>query len=110
MADEKEKFLGAYFDRDAVLSLSRLSNVLAWVVLAIYVLTTLFSWWQFSLQFSGGLFFEKGMSLANLFNLATPYLIQPLPGIFYFVGLRAISQGLLIFLDVEDNTRRAAKK
>ncbi len=110
MAEEKEKFLGTYFDRDAILRLSRLSNVLAWTVLAVYGLTTLFSWMQFLLQFSGGLFFEKGMSLANLVNLASPYLLQPLPGIFYFVGLRAISQVLLIFLDVEDNTRRAARK
>jgi hypothetical protein len=39
----------------------------------------------------------------------TPYLQQPLPGLFYFFGLQAVSKGLLIFLDMEDNTRRAAR-
>ena len=33
-----------------------------------------------------------------------------LPGLFYFFGLHAVSKGLLIFLDMEDNTRRAARK
>jgi hypothetical protein len=40
----------------------------------------------------------------------SPYLQQPLPGVFYFFALQAVSKGLLIFLDMEDNTRRAARK
>jgi hypothetical protein len=44
------------------------------------------------------------------FSLFTPYLQQPLPGVFYFFALQGISKGLLILLDVEDNTRRAARK
>jgi hypothetical protein len=40
----------------------------------------------------------------------TPYLIQPLPGLLYFSGLKFIQHALLILLDIEDNTRRAARK
>jgi len=42
--------------------------------------------------------------------LFTPYLQQILPGLFYFFGLQGISKGMLILLDMEDNTRRAARK
>ncbi len=52
---------------------------------------------------------DKGMTFLNVFNMFTPYLQQPLPGLFYFFGLQAVSKGLLIFLDMEDNTRRAAR-
>jgi hypothetical protein len=31
------------------------------------------------------------------------------PATFYFLGLQAVSKALLIFLDMEDNTRRAAR-
>jgi hypothetical protein len=39
-----------------------------------------------------------------------PYLQQPIPGILYFFSLQGISRILLIMLDMEDNTRRAARK
>jgi hypothetical protein len=39
-----------------------------------------------------------------------PFFLQPLPGVFYFFGLQGISKGMLILLDMEDNTRRAARK
>jgi hypothetical protein len=33
-----------------------------------------------------------------------------LPGIVYFFALQAIAKALLILMDMEDNTRRAARK
>ena len=108
--ESKTDFAGTYFDRDAVLRLATVARILSWVVLAIYALTTILSFAQFIPQFSSGLFFDKGMSAFNVLNLFSPYLVQPLPGIFYFIVLQAASSGLLIFLDMEDNTRRAARK
>ena len=108
--ESKTNFAGTYFDRDAVLRLVNYVRILSWVLLAIYVVTTVFSFAQFVPQFSSGLFFDKGMSGWNVLNLFTPYLVQPLPGIFYFVVLQIATSALLIFLDVEDNTRRAARK
>lgn len=108
--ESKTNFAGTYFERDAVLRLANLSRILSWIVLSIYVVITLLSLIQFLPQFSSGLFYDKGMSTANVLNLFSPYLTQPLPGIFYFIGLQAVSSGLLIFLDVEDNTRRTARK
>jgi hypothetical protein len=102
-------YLGTYFDRDGVLRLSRWADVAAWVVLTVYLLSWLFSILLFFGQYYNGLFMDKGATFLNVLNMFTPYLQQPLPGLFYFFGLQAVSKGLLIFLDMEDNTRRAAR-
>ncbi|MBI4759735.1 MAG: hypothetical protein ACOYYF_04035 [Chloroflexota bacterium] len=104
------KFLGAYFDRDGVLRLSRWAEGTAWVVLTVYLVSWLLSVLLFIAQFSSGLFFEKGMTFLNAFGIFKPYLTEPLPGLLYFFGLQGISKVLLILLDVEDNSRRAARK
>ncbi len=103
-------FLGTYFDRDSVLRLSRWADVIAWIVLTVYLLSWLVSFLFFLGQYFTGLYIDKGATFLNVFSLFTPYLQQPLPGLFYFFGLQAVSKGLLIFLDMEDNTRRAARK
>jgi len=103
-------FLGTYFDRDGVLRLSRWADVVAWVVLTVYLLSWLGTFLTFLGQYLNGMYFEKGATFLNVFGLFTPYLQQPVPGLLYFFGLQAVSKGLLIFLDMEDNTRRAARK
>jgi hypothetical protein len=109
--ERQEKFFGAYVDRDVVLRLSRWADLTAWVVLTIYVLTWFFSVVLFFSQYFNGLYLAKGNeSFLTTFSLFSPYLQQLLPGIFYFFGLQGISKGMLILLDMEDNTRRAARK
>ncbi len=108
--DKQEKFFGVYFDRDAVLRLARWADILAWVVLTIYLLSWAAQLLMFFAQLFNGLFFQKGATFLDMFNIFMPYFQQPLPGVFYFFGLQAVSKLLLIFLDVEDNTRRAARK
>ena len=113
MTESTEKqatFLGTYFDRDAVLRLSRWADILAWVVLTVYVLTWLFSFVLFLGQYFSGLYFDKGATFLTVLNIFAPYFMQPLPGLFYFFGLQGISKGILILMDMEDNTRRAARK
>jgi hypothetical protein len=102
-------FLGTYFDRDGVLRLSRSADIVAWIILTVYLLSWLFTLLLVFGQYSSGMFLDKGGTFLNVFNMLSPYLLQPLPGVFYFFGLQAVSKGLLIFLDMEDNTRRAAR-
>jgi hypothetical protein len=112
MSESNEKqasFLGTYFDRDGVLRLSRWADVIAWIVLTIYVLSWLFSMLLYFGQYFNGMFMDKGATFLNTINMFAPFFREPLPGVFYFFGLQAISKGLLIFLDMEDNTRRAAR-
>ena len=82
-------FFGTYFDRDAVLRIARTANVIAWVLLAFYGYITLVSIGQYlSLVASGMITFEN----MTLFDRLS------------------IQQALLILLDLEDNSRRAARK
>ncbi len=102
-------FLGTYFDRDGVLRLSRWADVIAWIVLTIYLLVWLFAMLQYFGQYFNGIYMDKGATFLNVINMFAPFLQQPLPGVFYFFGLQAVSKGLLILLDMEDNTRRTAR-
>jgi len=108
--DKQEKFLGAFFDRDSVLRLSRWAEGASWVVLTVHLLTWAFSVLLFFAQYSSGMMGDKGMTFLMGFSMFSPYLIQPLSGIFYFFGLQAVSKVLLILLDMEDNTRRGARR
>lgn len=107
--DSPVQFLGTYFDRDAVLKVARWAQILAWVVAAVYLITWLTSTAQFVIQFSTGMYYNKGMTIFDTINFFSPYLVQPLPGVLYFFSLQGIGRALLIFMDIEDNTRRAAR-
>ena len=111
MSESKEKFFGTYFDRNGVLRLSRAADILSWIILTIYVIIWVFSVIMFFVQYFNGLYFAKGEeTFLSLFSLFFPYFQQPIPGILYFFALQGISKGLLILMDMEDNTRRAARK
>jgi hypothetical protein len=59
-ANEKQAgFLGTYFDRDGVLRLSRWADVIAWIVLTVYLLSWIFSLLLFWGQYFSGLYFDK---------------------------------------------------
>jgi hypothetical protein len=100
---DKKVFYGTYFDRDMILRWVGWTRVIAWAIFAIYVL-----------QYS----YDTGMTIYNslmggypmdlfyfIFNIARPF-----QGAMILVILHLLSGGLLILLDIEDNTRRAARK
>ena len=103
-------FLGTYFDRDDVLRIARIASVFAWIALAIYTVTTLVSFTQFIMQFATGLYYQKGMNIVDVINYFMPYFLQIIPGLAYFAVLKFVQHALLILLDIEDNTRRAARR
>jgi hypothetical protein len=108
--ETKTDFAGTYFDRDVVMGISRWAGILSWVVLGVYTATWLVSISQVIIQFTTGVFLYKGINPVDVAGIFTPYLLQPMPGILYFFALQAISQILLVLMDMEDNTRRAARK
>ena len=114
MSDEKNpsvRFLGTYFDRDVVLKMAHWAKILAWVGLGFYLLAWAVSLTQFLFQLSSGLFtIDKGMSILDILNYFIPFFTQPLPAVLYFFTLQGIALVLQILLDVEDNSRRAARK
>ena len=106
--ESKSGFLGTYFDRSVVLRIVRLAEISSWVVLVVYTLQLLTSALTLSLQYIRG--FMPGLGFTDTFQQWLFVLEQPFRGIVYFVGLQAIAKILLIFMDIEDNTRRAARK
>ena len=101
-------FGGTYFDRSFVLRIVRVAEIAAWVVLVVYTLQLLLSAGVLVLSYGRG--FLRGMGFTDMFQQILFVLEQPFRGIVYFVGLQAIAKILLIFMDIEDNTRRAARK
>jgi hypothetical protein len=104
----KKRFLGTYFDPDLIFRLSGLANVLAWIILVVYAMDFLLSMAVMILQIVRGFWSFMGPT-----DIATNLLItleRPFRGMVYFVVLIGISQVLKIFIDIEENTRRIARK
>ncbi len=103
-----EKFMGTYFNRDAVMTLSRWADILAWVVVVVYAVDLIAALGVFALQYLRG--FWAGMGFSDLFMNVLYIVERPFRGIVYFIALQAIGKALLILMDMEDNTRRAARR
>ena len=108
--EKRSGYLGTYFDREASLRLARWAGILAWVLLGMYAYTTLVSTGQFlSLMITGAVSYA-GTNIFDRLSIPTMQISQLVPGLVYFVMLKIAQQILLILLDVEDNSRRAARK
>jgi hypothetical protein len=109
-SEKRTGFFGTYFDRDGSIRLARWAGILAWVLLAMYAYTTLVSLGQYwSMVASGAMSFE-GLTLFDRLSMPTMQISQLVPGLVYFIMLKVAQQVILILLDVEDNSRRAARK
>ncbi len=111
MSENQEKgsgFMGTYFDRTTVLRIVRVAEIASWVVLVVYGLQLILSAGVLGLQYARG--FMQGLGVTDMLQQILWVLEQPFRGIVYFVGLQAITKVLLMFMDIEDNTRRAARK
>jgi hypothetical protein len=108
MTENNSNFLGTYFDRDDVIRTARWIAILSWVMAGIYVFDMLLSVGVFILQYMRGLL--PGMGFTDILQNIIFNVERPLHGTLYFVALQVVSKGLLIFLDVEDNLRRAARR
>ncbi|MFH1186046.1 MAG: hypothetical protein V1755_13560 [Chloroflexota bacterium] len=104
MSDRQTRFLGTYFDRDVMMRLSRILGVLSWVVAAIYAADLTLALTVMGVQYARG--FMVGMAVTDLLQQLLYIIERPLHGILYFAVLQSLSHGLLIALDIEDNTRR----
>jgi hypothetical protein len=111
MPESKKKdagFLGTYFDRDAVIRMARAIEILSWIVAAIYAADVMLGLGVFGLQLARG--FMVGLGPTDYAQQLLYILERPLHGLLYFSAMQAVSKGLLILLDLEENTRRAARK
>ncbi len=106
--ENKTSFMGTYFDRSIVLRIVRVAEISSWVVLVVYALQLTTSAAVLGLQYVRG--FMPGMGFTDTIQQWLFVLEQPFRGIVYFIGLQAIAKILLMFMDIEENTRRASRK
>jgi len=105
---KRENFLGTYFSKDTVLHLISVAKILSWVVVGIYSLEWMVQALAMVLQIARG--FWTGMGFTDVVQSILYLFEQPLRGLVYFVVLQGLAQALLVFMDLEDNTRRAARE
>jgi len=108
MKDTHTGFPGTYFNKESLLKISKAAEILAWVVAAIYGLQLLITLGVNLSQMLGGSW--AGMRFVDILQNFISIFVQALPGGAYFFVLMGISKLLLIIMDIEDNTRRAARK
>jgi len=105
--NSKTNFAGTYFDRSSILRLARLAEICGWGVLIYYASQIVLSLIILYLQIARHL-----IALPGFTDIAQQvlWILQPaLPGLWNFIGLQAVGKALLIFMDMEDNTRRSAR-
>ena len=108
MTEQRSGYQGTYFNKDVVLRLATISRISSWVVVGIYVVQFLVQAASMSLQIMRGFWIGMGVT-----DYATNFIIlfeQTLRGLVYFIVLQALAQAMLMFMDIEDNTRRAARE
>jgi hypothetical protein len=98
----RSNFVGTYFNKDSVLRLARWAEIVGWILLAAYLIQWGYSQWQ-------SIYNSKVGGYPLDFNFMLFSLLQPLQGVMLVIILQAASKVLLILLDIEDNTRRAAR-
>jgi len=96
-------FLGTYFDRTSVLRLELWARILAWAILAVYVI-------QAGYDLGMNIYNSRigGYPLDWYFFLIT--LTRPLQGALLAALLFLAGKVTLILMDIEENTRRAARQ
>jgi hypothetical protein len=95
-------FLGTYFDREAAFHLERWARVIAWGVLAVYLIEAGYNAFQ---NAYGALVGGYPLDWYFVINLVAKIA----QGGVLFILLQVAAQILLILLDIEENTRRAAR-
>jgi hypothetical protein len=107
MADKHSNFPGTYFNRDVVLRIASAARFFAWLIAGFYAVQLVVQAGIYILQIARGLW--PGMGFTDYARIVLGLFEPPLRGLVYFIVLQGVAQALLLFMDIEDNTRRAAR-
>ena len=111
MNENQEKgssFMGTYFDRSTIIRVSRWAEISSWIVAVVYIVDLIVALGVFILSNMRG--FWVGLGFTDYVQNVLFIIERPFRGIAYFFALQAIGKALLILMDMENNTRRAARK
>jgi hypothetical protein len=107
MEKQTNGYFGTFFNKSIVLRLASTARVFSWIVVIFYFIQWLLQVGTTLLQVSRG--FWMGMGFTDIAQNILWLFEQPLRGMVYFAILQGMAQALLMFMDMEDNTRRAAR-
>jgi len=107
MEEKHGNFLGTYFSKETMLKLAAVAKIFSWIVLGIYATQLFVQFVTNILSIARG--FWAGMGYTDIALSFILTLELPLRGVVYFIVLQAVAQVLYVFMDLEDNTRRAAR-
>jgi hypothetical protein len=105
--EKREIFLGTYFSKDIVLKLASTSRIFSWIVVGFYAVQWLAQIGGMLQQYLRG--YLSGMGVMDIAQSILSQFEQPLRGLVYYIVLQGVAQALLMFMDMEDNTRRTAR-
>jgi hypothetical protein len=105
--EKHSNFPGTYFSKDTVLRLAAVAKVYAWIIGAFYALDWAVQVGVMVLQHLRGFF--PGMGYTDYAQTFLVLFERPLRGLVYFIVLQGVAQALLMFMDMEDNTRRGSR-
>jgi len=89
-----------YHSYKSISSIAMLANVMAWVLLVLSII---------GMIVLGIVIWEARTTITGtngIFSVVSA-IVPFFPGFFFFVVLKAISEGLYVLIDIEANTRRA---
>jgi hypothetical protein len=101
-------FPGTFFSSEIVLKIVSVAKIASWVFLGVYGAQFLVQLTQMLLQIARG--FWAGMGYTDIAYSLLLVVEATFRGVVYFIVLQAAAQVLLMLMDVEDNTRRSARK
>jgi hypothetical protein len=97
---EPQESADVYYDADRIFSISSIANILSWFFLVFAIL--------FLIPFFVQLFSIPEFSFQLLLSILSDIVLNlslSIVLLFFYVFLRAISEGLLVLLEIEENTR-----
>jgi hypothetical protein len=100
-------FLGTYFNKETVLKLASGAKAFSWIIGGFYFVQWIMQIGTFFLQIVRG--FWAGMGFMDISQNTLSQFELPLRCLVYFIVLQGAAQVLLMLMDIEDNTRRAAR-
>jgi hypothetical protein len=106
--EPSQEFFGTYFNPDSVIQLSRWVEILSWIVVGVYSLDFILAAGTFALSALRGMWI--GMGFTDYANNIILIVERPFRGVVYFAVLQAIGKAMLILMDMEQNTRRTARR
>lgn len=97
---EEPEETDTYHDYKAISNIAMIANVMAWVLLALTVI---------GLIVLGVVIYDArasiGTSASGIFSVVNA-VVPFFPGFFFFVILKAVSEGLYVLVDIETNTHK----